>query len=256
MMPRHKLLPPSSSNRVRVPANYAAMYLQAHRRQRAAAGVVAPPAFSPDTVPGLSLWLDAGAITMVSPGDPIAQWDDLSGLGNHATQSDPARQAQWFSNVVNGRPVLRFVANTGYVTPLELNGPLTVFVVYAYSSTAFSALRVLQGANNWLIGPYALKHDFFNGSDFTDGPATVEDQFVAQAAWQDGSESKNWVNGAFVGNVLVGGGSPGALALGSEGAYLEGIDGDVAEVLAYDSALDATNLEALWNYFASKFALS
>ena len=46
------------------------------------------------------------------------------------------------------------------------------------------------------------------------------------------------------------------MSLGTEGAYLEGIEGDVAEVIAYDSALDSTNLAALWNYLAAKYALS
>ena len=204
-----------------------------------------PPFNSPPDIAGLKLWLDASVGTGVASGEPVAQWDDQSGLGNHATQAEPTMQATLQTGVINGRPVLRFDSDDGYITPLILNTPCTVFAVYAFS-----------GATNWLIGPYGFVHEFFNGTSFTGGPAWVTDQFVVQAAWQNGSTSRNFVNGSFVGPALGAGVSPGTLALGTAGAFAEPIEGDLAEVIAYDSAMSDNNLANVWNYLAAKYALS
>ena len=113
-----------------------------------------------------------------------------------------------------------------------------------------------RGKANWLLGPYGPPHEFFNGSGFTGGPALTRGVFVAQAAWQNGSTSRNWINGAFVGVTLGAGNGPGTVALGAGGAYAESLDGDLAEVIAYDSALSSTNLANVWIYLAAKYALS
>ena len=189
-------------------------------------------------------------------GHAIVRWDDQSGLNNHATQSNAALRATLLANVANWHPVLRFAADGGYATPLVLNKPCTVFVVYSYTSAASTARRTVQGSTNWLLGPYSLKHDFFNGTGFTNGPAVVQGRFVAQAAWQNGTASRNFVNGSFVGSTLGAGGNPGTFGLGTSGAFFEGLVGDIAEVIAYDSALSDLNLANVWNYLTAKFALS
>jgi hypothetical protein len=214
-------------------------------------------------------WVDAdvGAFTAgntVTPqqlitagsGETVAHWMDQSGLGNHATQSNGALRAVLQTNVVNGLPVLRFDSDDGYSTPLVLNTPCTVFVVYALTGLDDLARRAVQGSNNWLLGPYGPLHEFYNGGGFAGGPAVTRDVFVVQAAWQNGSISRNWFNGAFVGAVLGAGSGPGTLAFGSGGVISEPLDGDLAEVIAYDSALSELNLTNVWSYLAAKYALS
>jgi len=194
--------------------------------------------------------------TAAQPGDAVAEWRDQSGANNHATQATAAQRAILQSNVVNGRPVLRFDASDdGYATPLLLNTPCTVFAVYAFRDSTSAPRRAVQGSNNWLLGPYDLQHNFFNGSSFSDGPATVLGQFVVHASWQDGSQSRNWVNGSFVGSTLGAGIGPGTLGLGTAGGFLEPLDGDVAEVLVYDSALSLADMWAVWSYLAGKYHL-
>ena len=252
--PHYKLLPRSERPRHRVAANYPAVYLQGRRRARIALTV--SPFSSPADIAGLKLWLDAAAGTGVLSGDPVAQWEDQSGLGNHASQSEPAQQAILQDEVVNGRPVLRFDADDGYTTPLVLNLPCTIFAVYAVRSADELARRIVNGSNNWLIGPYGPVHEFYNTGGFTGGVVSTPGQFVAQASWQDGSLSRNFVNGSFVGSALGAGGGPGTFGLGTGGASYEPLDGDLAEVIAYDSALSEVNLANVWNYLATKYALT
>src|SRR5205085_465039 len=186
----------------------------------------------------------------------VSQWDDQSGLNNHATAPTLGHAALFQPGVVNGRPVLRFDSAAGYVTPLGLNTPCTVFAVYALNGAGDLPRCAVSGSNNWLIGPYGAAHDFFMGEDFTGGPALMRGVFVAQAGWQTGSASRNFVNGSVVGNPLGGSSGPGLLSLAAGGAYGEALDGDLAEVIAYDSALSTENMANVWSYLAAKYSLS
>lgn len=60
--------------------------------------------FSPASIPGLALWLDASQLTGLSDGDPVQTWPDLSGHSNDATQATlsmrPTYSAQSFRGVL------------------------------------------------------------------------------------------------------------------------------------------------------------
>lgn len=63
--------------------------------------------FSPEILPNVSLWLDAGeAIT--TPENRVSQWTDKSGQGNHVIQVTPDLRPQRVAGILNGRPVVRF----------------------------------------------------------------------------------------------------------------------------------------------------
>lgn len=51
------------------------------------------------------LWLDASTLTLAD-NDPVASWTDLSGNGNHATES--TNKPTFKTNIVNSLPVVRF----------------------------------------------------------------------------------------------------------------------------------------------------
>ena len=160
-------------------------------------------------------------LSAAGAGDGVTRWSDQSGLGNDATQNNGTARATLQTNVVNGLPVLRFDSDDGYTTPLALNTPCTVFAVYALTGLGDLARRAVQGSNNWLLGPYGPPHEFFNGVSFTGGPALTRAVFVAQAAWQNASVSRNWINGMFVGAALGAGGGPGTVGLGTGGSNFE-----------------------------------
>lgn len=56
----------------------------------------------------LRLWLKADAITGLTNGDTVASWPDSSGFGFDAIQTNPPARPYYYSNVVNGLPVVRF----------------------------------------------------------------------------------------------------------------------------------------------------
>lgn len=73
----------------------------------ASAGVAYADLISPS---GLVLWLKADSITGLSNGNPVTAWNDSSGSGNNAAQSDASHQPTYRSSVLNGQPVVRFDA--------------------------------------------------------------------------------------------------------------------------------------------------
>ncbi len=71
------------------------------------ASAVAPPVWSPADLPSLVAWYKADQISL-SDGDPVAQWDDLSGNTRHLVQATGAAKPTYKTAIVNGLPVVRF----------------------------------------------------------------------------------------------------------------------------------------------------
>ncbi len=92
-----------------------------------------PPPWTPSSVGGLLLWLEADAITGLNDGDPVATWLDQSGNENHATQSTEASKPLFKTNILNGKPVVRFDGSDDALSyPSQMSGhtTITVFVVF------------------------------------------------------------------------------------------------------------------------------
>ena len=188
--------------------------------------------------------------------DLVGIWQDQSGLNHHAVQSNPTRMPVLAVNVLNGKPVMRFdAADDGMWTNAGLAVPLTAFVVYCGNATDSNAYRAVQGAANWMLGPYGAKYDFYAGGSFTSGPPLVPGAFVLQTGWQDTGVSRNYVNGVLVGQY-AGAGAPGNICLGAGGAYAEGLNGDIAEVLVYNWALDDSFRAGIEQYLREKYQLT
>lgn len=81
------------------------------------ATVTPTPTVTPTATPtypfssGLAAWYKADAIAGLSDGDAVSSWVDSSGNGNTATQATPANQPTWKTSIVNGKPVVRFMAS-------------------------------------------------------------------------------------------------------------------------------------------------
>ena len=64
--------------------------------------------FSPTKIDSLQLWLDADAVTGLSDGDPVSTWSDLSDNGYDLSQSTGAKKPTFKTNIIHGKPVMRF----------------------------------------------------------------------------------------------------------------------------------------------------
>jgi len=89
--------------------------------------------FSPKTIAGLQLWLDAAdASSVTTVSGAASQWNDKSGNGRHATQTT-ANNRPAYDGVIGGKAALTFDgANDAMATGLgsaSLTGYATFFCV-------------------------------------------------------------------------------------------------------------------------------
>ncbi|MDQ1255662.1 MAG: hypothetical protein QG656_254, partial [Candidatus Hydrogenedentes bacterium] len=120
---------------------------------------IAHAEFDPKTgVSACVLWLDAASVDSTS----IAQWADLSGLGNSALQDDAELQPELRGASIGGKPAVWFDGDDMLATPLSMdwsNTDWTVFAVACLESDTPNDWRGIVGnrfgegaANWWTLG--------------------------------------------------------------------------------------------------------
>jgi hypothetical protein len=231
-------------------------------------------AFSPAQVLGLKLWLRADLISGLSDGAAVATWPDDSGGGKDAAQATGANQPTYRTNVVNGRPVVRFDGTNDWMaTPSLTFGAFTAF--YVYRGTAgllaeHSASAVVNDGDYFY--PPGGAHTLVRRGGGTLLSSYDVSPNLADNAWRlvtrrhDGTHAGHalYVGGTLQGKSTVyNSADPGtatvsaALYLGARGGGASlFFAGDLAELLVYDSALATADREAVQAFCAAKYGLS
>ena len=105
-------------------------------------GLSVPPAFvagfSPLGLAGLTLWLKSDSITGLADGDPVAGWPDASGGGRNLAQATASKRPAFRTNVVDGRPAVRFDGVDDFLATANLAGSS---LFGAHQADLFIALR-------------------------------------------------------------------------------------------------------------------
>jgi len=70
----------------------------------------------------MTYWLDASTITGLALGAPVAQWNDISGNANHATQGNPAWRPLFYDDGGNGQDCLAIGNTTSISVPEVMSG--------------------------------------------------------------------------------------------------------------------------------------
>jgi len=83
--------------------------------------------FSPQSIPGLQLWLDAADTTSITGTSPVTAWRDKSGNGNNATATGSPALTQ---NAINGVQAISTAVGTYFRGSVPISGTtLTCFAV-------------------------------------------------------------------------------------------------------------------------------
>lgn len=210
----------------------------------------------------LILHLDAGQLSL-NDGDPVESWPDLSTAGNDVSQATSANRPIFKSNILNGLPVVRFdgtndnLKRGSFTTPE--NQPNTFFVVWRTTTSggrhfvigggtdSNNSNTIFQGTpeNNNRIG-------IFGGSriEYT---RTVPIPFLTTTAIFDGNSGKLFENGVLKGTGNSGTNPMSGLCIGSLFNNSNYLNGDIAEILIYNSALSDTDREAVEGYLRDKW---
>lgn len=221
--------------------------------------------FLPSEIAGLKLWLRADAITGLSDAQAVASWNDDSGGGYHATQGTAGLRPLYKTNILNGKPVVRFDGSNDQLVNaafFDFGNEYTVFAVAMFANLAGSNQAILDVHDNVDTNTrFMLFHDagasFFRsiggstittiGADLTDGVFRL---LTGRASLSDGT--RFYVNGTSVAN----GAHSGTNTKTTSGFLLGGLlgvgyplNGDIAEIAIFDSALSDANLAKLNVYF-------
>ena len=233
------------------------------------------------------LWLSADSgvysvagTTLASSGANVQQWNDRSGNGRHAIENTVGNRPNYQTNIFNGKPAVRFTAanlDRLVSTGISSANQASLWVVARYSSLPSPNPGLLQGssAGNALTATAGLKHVgmWFNStntrpwgrgvrSDGTLLDITQTTNTTAGTGYIINSDYaattiRQYVNNTVAGNVATDGTlrSWTDLSVGMQ-AGSEGWNGDIAEVIAYNTALNGTQRLIVANYLAAKYGLT
>ena len=217
----------------------------------------------------LSCWLCANAGVTMNGSNYVSNWADQSGNGHNATQSTPSLQPLWVNAVVNGYPILRF---DGVQSVLDLtnygvlDNPFTVFAVY--TKDAAGSLSLLSESPNEYGGisisgrtDTTLAIILGGWGDYTvdvpayNGPSFVVDSFMdstsGEAIWRNGMQLSSGSYNIYMQGIE----SSGPILIGENVGGPYWLDGDLAEMLVYNTALSDTNRQAVEQYLLAKYNL-
>lgn len=219
---------------------------------------LAPPALAPP-VAGPDIWLDANQ-ELFANNDPVGQFTDWSGNGNHFTSSGTARPT-FKTNRINGRPT---------VSADGVDDGMILASVAAYTEWSLYVVGRLitdVAPRNFLsVDDYNPDYNYilfqYHGSGIAVTWATTGAVFSATMAV--GSAMAYCLTGtASLGTIRASdntGGSSSAnfskasapmrLFRRGDGLY---INGEIAEFLFYGTKHDTTDRTAVWTYFNTRY---
>lgn len=233
---------------------------------------------TPDQIAGLQLWLKADAITGLNDGDALTTWTDSSTNGRDVTQAASGEKPTYKTGIINGQPVVRFdggdvLVNAAAQLILRTRSVFVVLqgnvdgaylgVLSIYPATGDDNAR----ADGIVYHVSANLHWFAaeggpNYSVAAPGAGATPLAIYCDVAATTGTL---YVNGASVAtdatfttfNVA----SAGGFAVG--GRFLSGalsasyrFNGDIAEIIIYDSALSDANRQAVEAYLSAKYGIA
>lgn len=248
------------------------------------------PPFTPTDISGLKFWVKADSLAL-SDNDPVSSWTDSSGLGNHATQGTGGAQPTYKTNIQNGLPVIRFdgagdwleVSDTSIIGG---NSGISVFIVFkqavnnvtkalltkwdyqtegcfmatTYLGTIGQIEMFVANATNDAGGNNQYTTDIYPTDDYSVNFYTISIVYDGtQAAgdkikfYLDGALKSSNTNGTVPASLTS---ANSTLKVGRAGGVIDWFfNGDIGEVVLYDSALSNPDRTAVEDYLTTKWGL-
>jgi hypothetical protein len=214
---------------------------------------------APPVTTGLKLHLDAAQLAGLSDGATVNTWTDVSGLNNHATRTSGT--PIYKTGILNGQPVIRF-NNASWLTTANLSSQFptatTGFMVATINNdNAYTLVHANLGVDEWFRydGNGRSYPGFFRGSRLESYCAMPNSGSHLFAISSSASAWQMSINGVSQG---VAGGNYNAAAelIIGNNPNSRALNGDIAEILIYDSVLSASDADLVGAYLSAKYGLS
>lgn len=232
----------------------------------------AVPAFTPASIPGLALWLDAddaatlfqlsgGTTPATANDDPVGYWGDKSGNGRHATQATGGSRPLLKTAAVNGRNAVLPDATDDY---LALASALSLgtgaYTLYAVATRANATSLFPLVANNLPVTVFFDNNVYYTSDSgslslaYTGSTGAIALRVrraaggaVTFAATGQAAASMGTLGGAMAAQHV--GGRP------SAGQWQDGTN-KLCEILAYAAEVTGTDDSNVLSYLSAKWGTS
>jgi hypothetical protein len=222
--------------------------------------IMPAPLPSPAT---LALWVSGDYLANAFlEGQPMPSWFDQSGNVNHGTTNLSRPGGAMTFNTLNGRPVVRFGGAQSFALTRPLNSQTFTFFVVGRNSMPTEEFSMILGPggsnpNNqlrWENSSQALLVGA-NGLPVVTAPTGNTRVFHALSGRYDGSTLTVYRDGALISSSTFS--TIGPWTLNQIGAWYSSyfMQGDIAEIVFYISALSDADRGAVNGYLRSKYAL-
>jgi hypothetical protein len=209
----------------------------------------AAPTFSPASVGGLVEWHDASALTGLADGDPVASWTDRSTSGIPATQATSSKRPTYKTGIQNGLPVVRFDGVDDVLAAGTAVTVGTVFAVAKYSAATFTSYNGLLTETGSTV--YMLLGS--SGSNQLLAPQPTGTYYKNGTLTSPSTSGSGPMNAFALMAVTLSAGSI-KLQIGLDRDQVSRFwNGDVAEIIAYNSILSTTDRQSVEAYLKAKW---
>lgn len=232
---------------------------RARDRSRPSGGT---PAWTPKRLANLAAWFRAD---LGVTGSSVSAWADQSGNGRHVTQGTGSAQPTFVSSVagLGGRPALSFDGGDRLVSSaFDLSNTLSLFFVLG-SVTARGMIAEHGLGTHWYAYSTGNAAVFFLSHNTTQNPVTTWAQANQQGAAIYDRSAAPVIRGnralltptATSGSPPVAGNVNAALAIGARTDGSLAHNGQIAEIVIYDRALNATEIAQVEAYLFNRYGV-
>jgi hypothetical protein len=219
-----------------------------------------------------ALWLDAAdastlynGASLAAADEPISSWRDKSGNDRHATQATGVSQPLRKAAVQNSNDVVRFDGVNDYLNhPLAINGGNhTTFIVAKGGSTnwetVFGSSDAGAAASGMIFASSVGVNAWGTYTNTYVSSGVSASSFVLMQSEYNGSSTTLRTNGAsvVVGGAAYSGDSSERKCIGASytGVPTQCLNGDIAEILVFPTALSDTERENVELYLNRKWGI-
>ena len=192
----------------------------------------------------------------------VSQWNDLSGMGNHATQATQANKPRYRVSILNGLPVLRLDATDDRLdTSLASQAQpfYALAVVKQTNKTATSTILDSTGGGATranLVLNTSGRVSMFAGSAITEAANDHSGAFRIIDAMFNTTGSEAFVDGTSVVTGNVGTNSWANLRVGASSAAASVLDGDIHAVVLLNRLPSSSERQKLRNYYSRRTGIA